>query len=81
MSAGYVSEVRTGHGLLWHVGRGLPRWNGDRGEGTAQAWKGEAGDWLDQRREKEREALEGGRGLGDVIADQARGAFGVEKGQ
>jgi len=47
MSAGYVSEVRTGHGVLWHVGRSLPtrrnreRVREEKEGGVERLWKGE----------------------------------------
>jgi len=44
MSAGYVSEVKTGHGVLWHVGQNLPsQRNRERREREMgeRLWKGE----------------------------------------
>lgn len=48
MSAGYVSEVKTGHGILWHVGQNLPsarnreRVRNEKEKGSGERlWKGE----------------------------------------
>lgn len=87
LSAGYVSEVRTGHGLLWHVGNGLPKWNRHRvqmqEDGTMKkVWIGQEegmGDWVEKRKREEQEALEEGRGYGGLIGDYAKEAFGREK--
>jgi hypothetical protein len=48
MSAGYVSEVRTGHGLLWHLGRQLPagRQRARDEADMAELERGRRGQWM-----------------------------------
>lgn len=109
MSAGFVSEQKTGQGLLWHVGNHIPSVrNRERMEGLKREeeeqrrarrqedgavqeevrkrgllkgiWMGgESDDWVEERKRKEKEALEEGRGYGGLIMDQIKDVWGVKK--
>ena len=44
-----------------------------------RVWMGEEGDdWVEERKRKEREALEEGRGYGGLIFDYVKEAFGMK---
>lgn len=85
LSAGYVSEVRTGHGFLWHVGNSLPKWNRQKVEAKEEGimkrvWMGgEDKEWVEKRKLEEKEALEEGRGYGGLISDHFKDAFAKER--
>lgn len=110
--AGYVSEQKTGQGILWHLGNSLPsarnrerveelrreedeararreqlfeatrekeRQREEKPRGLLKSvWMGgESDDWIEERKRKEREALEEGKGYGSLIWDQVKEVWGV----
>lgn len=108
--AGYVSEQKTGQGILWHLGNAMPSARNrekleqlrkeeaaakqrreelfavnakkeDQPRGLLKSvWMGgESDDWIEERKRKEMEALEEGKGYGTLIWDQVKEVWGVDK--
>jgi hypothetical protein len=86
MSAGYVSEVRTGHGLLWHVGRQLPagRQRAREEADLAELERGRKGQWMGVSTDSRGNTGAGSsreKGMGEdaEIVKEWRETFGKEK--